>query len=115
MKKIALNLNLKNTSGNGSMPVGPEKDAYAYPDFTVVFPEGEDGDLDMAPETGEMVIRYRRKRTSEDNIRDECQYTFCVEEILSVKGTEDESPAHSYTEAGDALDKLAAEKSKEKY
>src|SRR6185369_14445460 len=111
--KIALDLDLKNTSVNGPKPdIGI--DDYAYPDFTVTFKEGEDQDLDEIPEEGEMVIRYRRKRTSEDNLRDECTYSFCVLAIESAKG-DDESPAKSYNEAGDALDKLAAEKSKEKY
>lgn len=113
--KIALDLDLKNTNGNGVQPSSSFNDEYAYPDFTVVFKEGEDQNLDDAPEEGEMVIRYRRKRMSEDNIREECSYTFCVKEIISVKGDEDNSPAHSYTEAGDALDKLASERSKEKY
>ncbi len=111
--KIKLDLDTKNTATNG--PVSVSSDEYAYPDFTVVFKEGEDGNLDEIPETGTMTIRYLRKRTSEDNIRDECSYTFCVEEIISAEGEEDDRPARSYDSASEALDKLAAEKSKESY
>lgn len=120
--KIKLNLDTKNTSDMGSSPIaGPQSDEYAYPEFTVRLQEDDDedtepdADLDEAPEEGTMVIRYRRKRTTEDNVRDECSYQFCVLEIVSVEGEEDHSPAKSYNEAGDALDKLAAEKSKERY
>lgn len=110
--KIDLDLNTKNTGSNGPMPSPINDDSYLYPDFTVTFKEGEDQNLDSIPEEGTMVIRYRRKRTSEDNVREECSYTFCVEKIVSVEGEEDDRPARSYNEAGDALDKLAAEKSK---
>ena len=119
--KIKLNLDTRNTSDMGASPISPNADEYAYPEFTVRIRETDDedtepdADLDEAPEEGIMTIRYRRTRKVENNRTDECSYTFCVKEIVSVEGEEDNSPAKSYNEAGDALDKLAAEKSKEKY
>lgn len=119
--KIKLDLETKNTSNMGPSPVSSED--YAYPEFTVVLPEEDDedtetepdNDLDDAPEEGIMTIQYRRKRTTEDNTRDECSYTFCITKIVSVECPCDEAPAKSYDDASSALDKLAAEKSKESY
>jgi hypothetical protein len=113
IKRMDLNIKLEN---QGDMPPSPISRQY-FPSFTVIQRDSEDqADLDEAPIEGEMTIRYCISRSTEDNKTGECTYTVEVKEIISAEEDEDTSPSKSYgKEAGDALDKLAEEKSKSNY
>lgn len=118
--KLGIKLGDKGDNGGLSIP-SQTRDIY-YPEFTVVQTEPEDEDeaneipdLDDAPEEGVMTIRYCITRTSENNKTGECTYTIGVKEIVSASEEKSNAPSKKYDEAGDALDKLAAEKMAEKY
>lgn len=79
-----------------------------YPTFRYSGPV----DLDL-PEDGEMKIDFRK--VSETSSVDESgkHHYECVVQVRSiseVEEDEDEAPAHSYSEAGDALDALMKER-----
>lgn len=95
-----------------SMPGEKERTEY-FPEFT--FREDDEPEF---PEEGVMKIRYRKVRSSVDK-RSKNPYscTLEVREIISAEGKKDdadETPTKKYDEAGDALDKLANEKTKSK-
>lgn len=91
-------------------PCDPKKEH--YPSFHY---EGTK-ELDI-PAEGTMTVKY--KRVSESTYKSEggkerYSCTFDLTEITSVNGSKSVSaPSKSYDEAGDALDKLVAEKVKE--
>jgi len=100
--------------GPGDYPVSApsqNRDVY-YPEFTVTQNEDdEEADLGDAPEEGTMTIRYCISRSSENNKTGQCNYTVEVREIISASADKVNAPSKKYDEAGEALDKLAAEKS----
>ncbi len=117
-----MKLGIKTASTDNGLMSAPSqtRDVY-YPEFTVTQqsdPENDtepDVDLDDAPEEGIMTIRYCISRSAEDNKTGRCTYTIEVKELIDAKNLPGSSaPTKSYNEAGDALDKLAAEKAAEK-
>jgi|SRR5687767_5914973 len=85
-----------------------------YPEFTITQNESDEvADLGDAPEEGVMTIRYCISRSSENNKTGQCTYTIEVRELIDAKGEKPEAPSKKYDEAGEALDKLAKEKSDE--
>lgn len=99
----------------GGSPIMSQTSSEYYPEFTVTQKEGdEDFDLGELPKDGEMTVRYKMTRSSEDTKRGVCSYTFEVREVVSAAGSKNKSPAKNYGEdAGAALDKLAKEKADE--
>jgi hypothetical protein len=96
--------------GGGSIatPIN-DRDRVYYPEFTY----SGDKELEL-PEEGEMVIKFRTVRETED-VR-EGRYT-CTVEVLSiekVKGEKDNRPSKRDTSAEDALDTLAKAFGKDK-
>lgn len=91
-------------------PCDPEEER--YPSFHY---EGTEA-LDL-PDSGTMTVKF--KRVSESTYKNEggkTRYSCTIEltEITSVNGKKPATaPTKSYDEAGDALDKLVAEKVKE--
>lgn len=65
------------------------------------------------PDEGTMTVEYRVVRETCQKRQDGTEWYSCdvqLRKILSAKGSSPESPTRSGSEAGDALDKLAAEK-----
>lgn len=111
MPKLNLDLENANFPGGEPYPESPSHDEKNdYPQFTY-YHEGEfDG-----PEEGVMTIRYCKVKSDHDTRRPaDKQYscTIGVEEIVSVKAVKSEAPATRDKSAEEALDALAAEKSK---
>lgn len=98
----------------GSIPMSPSSPEY-FPEFTVEQKEGdEDFDLGELPKEGELTVKYKMTRTSENTKTGICTYTFEVRNIVSASGNKNKSPAKNYGEdAGAALDRLAKEKADE--
>ena len=115
---MKLNIKLGDRGSENGMPVAissQTRDVY-YPEFTITQREDdEQADLGDAPEEGIMQIRYCISRSSEDNKSGRCTYTVEVREVISANADKVNAPSKKYDEAGEALDKLAAEKSKERY
>lgn len=109
-----MKLNIKlNESSDSPATISGEKREY-FPEFT--FREDDEPEF---PDEGTMVIKYRKVRSSVDKKTDKpYSCTLEVREIVSANGKKEESdeaaPTKKYDEAGDALDKLANEKSKSK-
>ena len=106
MKKIELDVDLERNYNGLS---GPSR-ASEYPE--VSFTEDEPCNI---PEEGVLTVKYRLVRhgtdTSDEN-RPQYSYTICLKELVSAVSEELEAPSKKYDEAGEALDKLAAEKLK---
>jgi hypothetical protein len=112
-KLINLDLEGAQYPDNGMpQPVSPGDDGTKndYPKFTYYHDEESD-----FPEEGIMTIRYCKVRSDDDTGRPEDKRYSCtigVEEIISYKAVKSEAPASRDKSAEDALDALAAEKSK---
>lgn len=110
MKTIELNKDLAGTRYGDGMPSGPTTTTTneTYPEFE--FTSDKPCDL---PDSGELTIKYRLVRHSEDT-RSEANprygYTICVKKLVSAEGDSDKSPTRKYTEGGEALDALVKEK-----
>lgn len=108
---MKLNLDLEEKGPESPLAVSGDKDRRYFPEFTF----REKGEPEF-PDEGTMVIRYKKVRTSMDkNSSKPYSCTLEVREIVSASGEkkdEDDAPSKKYDEAGPALDKLAAEKSK---
>ena len=111
---MKINLNLKVRDDMGA-PIQVSSGSEYFPEFTVTQKEGdEEFDLGKLSKDGEMTVRYKLTRTSENTKSGVCTYTFEVREIVSASGSKNKSPAKNYGEdAGAALDKLAKEKAEE--
>lgn len=114
---MKLNINLAKTNGEPYGDLAPiqikESEVY-YPEFTFY----EDGPPKF-PDEGTMVIRYKKIRSSVDEKARKGRRYSCtleVREIVSAEGekesAESDAPSKRDTRTGDALDKLAAERSK---
>ncbi len=98
--------------GNPSMPHTTDPEPY-YPSVHITVPEDQ---LDM-PDEGTVTFKYKLRRettVNRPNGKTVCEYDLDLTELTKYKKAVDERPAKSDTSAGDALDKLAEEKSKEK-
>ena len=108
---MKLNLKLGESGPEAtSAPVGMKAREEYFPEFTF----REDSEARF-PDEGTMVIKYRKVRSSVDKKSDKpYSCTIEIREIVSANGKKeepDETPTKKYDEAGDALDKLASEKS----
>lgn len=110
---MKLNIDLAEKGG----PYGPtetmgqnkEPEVY-YPEFT--FREDEPPEF---PDEGVMTIKYKKVRSSVDKKAAKGKRYSCtleVHKIISAEGEKDDSPTKRDTRTGDALDKLAKERSK---
>ena len=104
---MKINLNLKVREDMG-MPSPVSTGSEYFPEFTVTQKEGdEDFDLGELPKDGELTVKYKLTRTSENTKTGICTYTFEVREIVSASGSKNKSPAKNYGEdASSALDRL---------
>lgn len=103
---MKLNIDLK--AENGPATIGSANAEEYFPEFT--FRHDDEPDF---PETGTMVISYRKVRSSVDKKNKSQPYSCTIEvrEIVSAKGEKGPSaPSEKYDEAGSALDKLAKQK-----
>jgi hypothetical protein len=110
---MKLNIDLEEKGLTASPTISESKKKY-YP--TIHFSEDSPPEF---PEEGEMTVKYKKvsSTTRETDGKKVYECTLEIQELISAEGSdegEDESPTKSYDEAGDALDKLAAEKSKSK-
>lgn len=84
-----------------------------YPTAHITVPEDE---VEM-PDEGTVTFKYKVRRettVNRPNGEKVCEYDLDLTELVKYKKAVDERPAKSDTSAGDALDKLAKEKSEEK-
>jgi hypothetical protein len=105
---MKLNIDTSESMSHNPVSVGDMPREVYYPEFTFKYDEP-----DAVPDTGTMTIKYRVARRSEDAKRPKDERYSCtieVTEIVSANKMKDESPSKKYNEAGEALDKLAAEK-----
>lgn len=108
--KINLDTEIHDGLGGISTPSSAEREPI-FPEFVVEQnTRDEEYDLSQLPANGEMTIKYFMARSSEDKRTGRCTYTFQVKNIVSVSGEKTKTPTKKYDEAGEALDKLAAEK-----
>jgi len=113
---MKINLNLKVREDVVGGPLAPIQSSSDYfPELTITQKKGdEEFDLGKLSKDGEMTVRYKMTRTSENTKTGVCTYTFEVREIVSASGSKNKSPAKNYGEdAGAALDRLAKEKADE--
>lgn len=111
---MKLNIRTANLDPSGPMTISSQNRDVYYPEFTITQNESDEvADLGDAPEEGVMTIRYCIARSSENNKTGQCTYSVEVREIIDAKGEKPEAPSKKYDEAGEALDKLAKEKSDE--
>lgn len=109
--KLNLDLAEKSLSDTLSSP-SDFKDKKFYPTLRIVTDEKID-----FPKEGRAVIEFKKTAFSmseRDNGKTRYECTLEVRELVSVEGKKDDRPAKSYDEAGDALDKIVAAKSKKK-
>jgi len=116
MKEMNIDLEEKDMGMGMPMNVseGPKKKY--YPSVTLHYDEPFD-----LPKTGEVTFKFEEvEKSQRKDSKGNAEYTCRLElhELVSSEGKKDDSPTKKYDEAGDALDKLAEEKSKsnsEKY
>lgn len=103
-----MKLNIK-FDAEEKVPESPLLSSGEYrPEFT--FREKDEPEF---PDAGIMKIRFKKVRSAMDlNSAKPYSCTIEVREIISAEGEKDDRPSKKYDEAGPALDKLAAEKSK---
>ena len=108
IRSMKINLNLKVREDMGGSPVMSQTSSEYFPEFTVTQKEGdEDFDLGELPKDGELTVKYKLTRTSENTKTGVCTYTFEVREIVSASGKKSKAPAKNYGEdAASALDRL---------
>jgi len=108
---MKLNIDLEEKGMPGSISVKEMEKRKYYP--TIHFTEDEPPEF---PSEGEMTVKYKKvsSTTRETDSKKVYECTLEIQKIISAEESEseDESPTKSHDEAGDALDKLAAEKSK---
>jgi hypothetical protein len=110
-KTIELDVDLEKSYGYESGPITSSLNNPHYPEFS--FTEDEPCNI---PDEGELTIQFRLVRHATDTTNPEkprYSYTICVKKLISAEGEKSESPTRRYNEAGDALDALAKEKSKD--
>jgi hypothetical protein len=123
MKEMNIDLG-EDLNKDPSMPTSVEKGKY-FPIVTLHYDEPFD-----LPKSGEVTFKFKEvEKSQRTDSKGNAEYTCRLElkELVSSEGADeeegetseaDEKPTKSYDEAGSALDKLAAEKSKsnsEKY
>lgn len=86
----------------------PDSDKVHYPTFNYAGSE----ELGI-PKSGTMTVKYKEVSSTHSDRDGKKRYECTVEiqEIISVNGGDVKAPTKSGSEAGDALDKLAKEKS----
>lgn len=107
-KTMKLNIDLEEKGPESPMAMSGDGDRKWFPEFTF-----REKDKPEFPDEGIMEIRFKKVRSAMDlNSAKPYSCTIEVREIISAEGEKDDRPSKKYDEAGPALDKLAAEKSK---
>jgi hypothetical protein len=114
MAKFNISLNIQPNPNSPMGLVQKDDDGDNYPRFHYEGPDSLEEDLGI-PEKGTMTIEYEivRETNSKEDGKEWYSCDVEVQKIVSAKASAPESPTKSGSEAGDALDKLAAEKSNE--
>lgn len=110
---MKLNIDLGEKMGGPMESMKMNAEQKHYPTFIVT----KDEPIGL-PDSGKMVVEFKKiaERTSKNGESKQYECTIEVHKLVSVdkkKSENEDAPTKNYDEAGDALDKLAREKSKE--